>query len=130
MKLLSYAFIVVVIATVCASCTETDSKAPNVIETFPVTGSTDVDPSISKISVTFDEPMRDGSWSWAYTHKNQFPETNGQPYYMPGHTKNILPVKLKSDTEYEIWINSEKFGNFKDKAGNSATPFRLVFKTQ
>ena len=120
----------VVIATICASCAETDSNPPNVVETFPVSGSTDVDPSTSEISVTFDEPMTDGSWSWAYTNKNQFPEMNGQPYYAPGHTKNILPVKLESNKEYEIWINSEKFGNFKDRAGNSAIPFRFVFKTK
>ena len=130
MKRLYCFFMMVVIVTICASCKETDSKAPNVIETFPVSGSTDVDPSISEISVTFDEPMTDGNWSWAYTNKNQFPEMNGQPYYKPGLTENMLPVKLESNKEYEIWINSEKFRNFKDQAGNSAIPFRLVFKTK
>ena len=104
--------------------------APNVIETFPVTGSTDVDPSITEISVTFDEPMMDGSWSWAYSNKDMFPEMNGQPYYQPGHTKNVLPVKLESNKEYEVWINTDQFRNFKDQSGNSAIPFRLVFKTR
>ena len=123
-------FMMAVIITVCASCTETDSTAPNVIETFPVSGSTDVDPSIREISATFDEPMTDGNWSWAHTNKSKFPEMSGQPYYKPGLTENILPVNLESNKEYEIWINSEKFQNFKDQAGNSATPFRLVFKTK
>lgn len=130
MKRLCSFFTLAVIAAIGTSCAETDSKAPNVIATFPVSGSTDVDPSTSKISVTFDEPMTDGNWSWAYTNKNRFPEMDGQPYYMPGLTKNILPVKLKPNKDYEIWINSEKFRNFKDQAGNSATPFRLVFKTK
>lgn len=130
MKRLYYFLITVVTITICISCTETDSDAPNVIETFPVSGSTDVDPSISEISVTFDEAMTDGNWSWAYTNKNQFPEMNGQAYYESGLTKNILPVKLESNKEYEIWINSEKFKNFKDQAGNSSIPFRLVFKTK
>ena len=130
MKRPCYFFLIVVTASIGASCTETDSKAPNVIATFPISGSTDVDPSTSEISVTFDEPMKDGNWSWAYTKKNQFPKMNGQPYYMPGLTKNILPVKLESNKEYEIWINSEKHRNFKDQAGNSAIPFRLVFKTK
>ena len=130
MKRLYHFLLLVLIASICLSCTETDSKVPSVVETFPVTGSTDVDPSTSEISVTFDEPMKDGNWSWAYTNKDQFPEMNGQPYYAPGHIKNLLPVKLESNKEYEVWINSEKFRNFKDRAGNSATPFRLVFKTK
>lgn len=111
------------------SCGESDKIAPMVIETFPATGSTDVDPSVNEISVTFNEPMQDGNWSWAYTYKEKFPEMTGQPYYQPGLTKNLLPVKLEPGKEYEIWINSEKFRNFKDLVGNSATPFRLVFKT-
>ena len=121
---------VFLIATISVSCAQTDSKAPNVIDTFPVTGSTEVDPAITEISVTFDEPMTDGNWSWAYTNKDSFPEMSGQPYYMPGLTKNVLPVKLEPSKEYEIWINSEKFKNFKDQAGNPAIPFRFVFKTK
>ena len=73
MKRLFCFLTLVLVVSICVSCTETDSKAPNVIETFPVTGSTDVDPSTSEISVTFDEPMKDGNWSWAYTNKDQFP---------------------------------------------------------
>jgi len=68
MKRLYCFFIMVIIAAICASCTEADSKAPSVIKTFPVSGSTDVDPSTSEITVTFDEPMKDGNWSWAYTN--------------------------------------------------------------
>lgn len=112
------------------SCAETDSIPPSVVETFPTTGSADVDPALTEISVTFSEPMTDGNWSWAYTNKDKFPEMAGQPYYMPGLTKNILPVKLEPNQEYEIWINSQKFKNFKDLAENPATPFRLVFKTK
>lgn len=125
-------FLVTIIAMVLSSvsCAETDSVQPSVVKTFPTTGSTDVDPTLSEISVVFSEPMTDGNWSWAYTNKDKFPEMTGQPYYMPGLTKNILPVKLEPNREYEIWINSEKFNNFKDQAGNSATPFRFVFKTK
>ena len=130
MKRIYRILMVLAITTIFVSCTESDSVAPNVIETFPVTGSTDVDPSITEISVTFDEPMMDGTWSWAYSNKNMFPEMNGQPYYQPGLTKNVLPVKLESNKEYEVWINTGQFRNFKDQSGNSAIPFRLVFKTR
>jgi len=123
---------VTVVAMVIAlvSCAELDSTPPGVIDTFPVTGSTDVDPALTEISVTFSEPMKDGSWSWSYTSKDMFPQMTGQPYYMPGHVKNVLPVKLEPNREYEIWINSQRFKNFRDLSGNPATPFRFVFKTR
>ena len=103
---------------------------PSVVDTYPTTGSTDVDPATTEISVTFSEPMSDGNWSWAYTSEDKFPEMTGQPYYMPGLTRNVLPVRLEPNREYEIWINSRIFANFKDQAGNPATPFRFVFKTK
>jgi len=130
LKRLNSILILAAIIVLGASCTESDTTGPNVVETFPVSGSIDVDPATREITVTFDEPMKDGNWSWAYSDKDKFPEMTGQPYYKPGHTINILPVKLESDKEYEIWINSEKFKNFKDQAGNSATPFRSVFATR
>jgi len=129
MKQLYRILIMALIIAIGAACTEKDRQSPNVIDTFPVSGSTDVDPSTLEIRVTFDEPMKDGNWSWAYSDKNKFPEMTGQPYYKPGHMINILPVKLEPNKDYEIWINSEKFKNFKDQAGNPATPYRLVFTT-
>ena len=130
MKGLYFTLIMVVFFIIGVSCLASDTKSPNVIETYPVSGSTDVDPLTKEITVTFDEPMKDGNWSWAYTNKNKFPVMTGQPYYKPGHTVNVLPVKLESNKGYEIWINSEKFKNFKDRAGNPAIPFRLVFTTK
>ena len=40
-----------------------DVTPPNVVETLPVSGSIDVDPALTEIRVTFDEPMMDGNWS-------------------------------------------------------------------
>ncbi len=121
---------IIAMALASASCAETDTTPPSVVDTYPTTGSTDVDPAITEISVTFSEPMSDGNWSWAYTSEDKFPEMTGQPYYMPGLTRNVLPVRLEPNREYEIWINSRIFANFKDQAGNPATPFRFVFKTK
>ncbi len=114
--------------SVVLSCT-TDNVPPKVISTVPANGDQSVDPSLSTLSVTFSEPMMDGNWSWAYTTKETFPETTGQPIYEDNHTKNVLPVRLAPNKEYEIWINSRRFHNFKDKAGNPSEPYKLVFKT-
>lgn len=113
-----------------AACSEKDSQPPRVVGTTPTNGSQDVDPALTEISVTFNEEMKDQSWSWAYEDKTKFPRMTGQPYYTDNNTKNMLPVKLEPDKEYVIWINTSKFKNFKDKTGNPALPFKFTFKTQ
>jgi hypothetical protein len=113
-----------------AACAEKDTKPPRVVSTSPTNGSQGVDPSTKEISVTFDEEMIDGNWSWAYTEKNEFPQMTGQAYYTENNTKNVLPVKLEPNKEYVIWINSAKHKNFKDKNGNSAIPFKFTFRTK
>ena len=115
--------------SVVLSCT-TDNIPPKVISTVPANGDQSVDPSLSTLSVTFSEPMKDGNWSWAYTTKETFPETTGQPRYEDNHTKNVLPVRLEPNKEYEIWINSSRFRNFRDKAGNPSESYKLVFRTR
>jgi hypothetical protein len=113
-----------------AACTKNDSTPPRVVSTFPQNESQNVDPSLNEISVTFNEEMMDGNWSWAYSDKNDFPQIVGQAYYTDNNTKNVLPARLEPNKEYIIWINSEKYKNFKDKKGNSAIPFRFTFKTK
>ncbi len=111
------------------SCTN-ETSPPRVINTVPANADQAVDPSLSTLSVTFSKPMMDGSWSWAYTTKETFPETTGEPRYDTNGTTNVLPVKLEPNTVYEIWINSAWFKNFKDKAGNPSEPYKLAFKTK
>jgi hypothetical protein len=38
-------------------------------------------------------------------------------------------VKLEPGKTYVIWLNSQKFRNFKDKDGQPAVPYLLVFET-
>ena len=122
--------LMVALTIIFVGCSEKDTKAPRVVDTFPPNGSQDVDPSINQISVTFNEEMMDQSWSWPYTNKNEFPEMKGQPYYTDNYTKNVLPVILEPNKEYVIWLNSQKFKNFKDKSGNPLVPFKFTFKTK
>jgi len=107
-----------------------DNNAAHVINTYPANGSTNVDPLLKEISVTFNKTMTDKSWSWVYANKKQFPAITGKAYYTKKLTKNHLPVKLESGKTYIIWINSKKFLNFKDKSGKPAKPFKLTFTTK
>lgn len=123
---LSAAAVTVLMALGCGGA---DTAPPTIVSTNPANGATDVDPSLAEISVTFSEPMTDGNWSWCYDKKEEFPTKTGEPYYVDNRTKNVLPVKLEPNKQYIIWLNSQKFTNFKDEAGNALKPHRFVFKT-
>ena len=103
---------------------------PVVVKSVPEAGSGEVDPSTTEIQVTFSKGMQDGSWSWAYESKESFPETVGKPRYAGDKRTCVMPVKLQPGKTYAIWVNSEKFRNFKDAAGQPAVPYLLVFKTK
>ncbi len=107
-----------------------DTEPPQVVKTFPINGSQDVGPSLTQLWVLFNEEMMDKTWSWAYDNKNDFPEMTGQPFYKENFTKNILPVKLKPNKTYIIYLNSKKFPNFKDKNGNPLLPYKWTFRTK
>ncbi len=106
-----------------------DSVPPVVIKTVPEAGTDDVDPMTTEIKVTFSKDMQDGSWSWSTLSKESFPEINGKPKYADKRTC-VLPVKLEPGKTYSIWVNSEKYTNFKDPDGHAAVPYLLVFRTK
>lgn len=108
-----------------------DTTAPRILETFPLNGATGVDPATEEIWVKFNEEMADMSWSWTTgPDQTTFPRMKSQPYYTEDNTRNNLPVILEPDKVYEIWINNEKFKNFKDKSGNPTVPFKFYFTTK
>jgi RNA polymerase sigma-70 factor (ECF subfamily) len=103
---------------------------PVVVKTVPQAGADDVDPNLKTIKVTFSKDMSDGSWSWVQLSDESFPTLNGKPKFDKDKRTCILPVKLEPGKSYVIWLNSEKFDNFKDTDGRSAVPYLLVFETK
>lgn len=106
-----------------------ESAPPVVVKTVPEAGSSDMDANTTEIRVTFSKAMADGSWSWSTLSKESFPELQGKPSYMKDQRTCVLPVKLQPEKTYAIWINSDKFRNFKDSNGVPAVPYLLVFRT-
>jgi len=100
-----------------------------VVKTVPEAGATDVDPATTEIKVTFSKDMQDKSWSWSTASKSSFPTTDGDPRYEADKRTAVLPVKLEAGKTYAIWVNSEKFKNFKDTDKRPAIPYLLVFRT-
>ncbi len=107
-----------------------ESVPPVVVKTVPEAGTAEVDPKLTEIKVTFSKDMKDGSWSWVIHSKESYPKMDGNPKYLADKRTCVLPVKLEPGKTYAIWVNSEKFGNFKDTDGRSAVPYLLVFKTK
>lgn len=103
---------------------------PVVVKTMPQSGDTEVDPATKEIYVTFSKPMTDGSWSWSQLSKESFPALAGKPHYLKDGKTCVLPVKLQPGKTYAIWLNSQKFRNFKDQDGQPAVPYLLVFETK
>lgn len=119
------------VATACAEEKVSLATAPPVVvKTVPTAGADDVDPKLTEIKVTFSKDMEDNSWSWVQISKDHFPTLGGKPKYAADKRTCVLPVKLEAGKVYAIWVNSEKFTNFKDGDGNSAVPYLLVFKTK
>ena len=112
---------------------ETSVKAmpPSVVKTVPQSGDMAVDATATKqITVTFSKDMMDGSWSWSNVSKETTPEIVGKPKYLDDKRTCVVDVKLERKKTYVLWLNSQKFGNFKDADGNSAVPYLLVFQTK
>ena len=53
----------------------------------------------------------------------------GKPRWLDDGRTCVLPVKLEPGKGYAVWLNSQKFRNFKDSQGQSAVPYLLVFET-
>lgn len=103
---------------------------PVVVQTTPRSGDTQVDPATSEIRVTYSKDMQDGSWSWSQISDESFPQTTGSPRYLDDKRTCVLPVKLQPGKTYVIWLNSNRFTNFKDADGQAAVPYLLVFETK
>jgi serine/threonine protein kinase len=103
---------------------------PVVIQTFPESGSSDVDPALTELRAVFSKPMLNDRWSWCYERAEDFPQKTGEPRYLPDGRTCVLPVKLQPGKVYAVWLNSEQFRLFQDQEGLSAVPYLLVFETR
>ena len=118
------------VATADPPATVKDSH-PVVVKTEPQAGDMQVDAAkVTEIRVTFSKKMADHSWSWSQISSETYPKTTGKAHYAADKRTCVLPVKLEAGKTYALWINSEKFGNFKDADGRSAVPYLLVLWTK
>jgi hypothetical protein len=107
------------------------SLPPVVVKTVPQAGDEAVDAKATKeIRVTFSKDMTDRSWSWSQISDETMPKITGKVHYDKDNRTCIAPVTLEPGHTYVIWLNSDKFHNFKDADGMPAVPYLLVFETK
>lgn len=108
-----------------------DKKMPPVVvNTTPVAGDNAVSPALKEIRIVFSKPMKDKSWSLNQVDKASFPRITGEMKYLKDKKTLVVPVQFEAGKQYIIWLNSQKFANFKDTDGNPAVPYLLSFKTK
>ena len=134
MKLFIYAgcFVVLTVALLAATTAHAlnlERQSPVVIRTVPASGAKNVDPALSEIRVTFSKEMMDRSWSWVQIAPENFPELVGEPRYLEDNRTCVVNVRLDPGKTYILWLNTQKFSNFKDAGGRPAQPFLLMFET-
>ena len=110
---------------------------PQVLRTTPAALADDVDPSLDKLTVTFDRPMMDKSWSWtqgdqAFSGRTgtTFPESAGQVSYDAARKTCTMPVKLEPGKVYWVGINGPSHKNFKSRDGMPAKQHLILFATK
>ena len=105
-----------------------EAERPRVVEIVPKNGAKAVDPKTTELRVTFDRPMLDRAWA-VVGGGPHFPETTGRPSY--DETKKILtiPVKLKPNWSYELWLNRGIYNSFQSVERVRLLPVQVRFST-
>ena len=115
------------VAFAAAAQAQPQPSAPKVVVTFPADGA-HVPPSIAELKVSYDHRMM-ASWSFATRGEKAFPEVLGAPSLSPDHITISLPIRLEPNRTYVVWLNTERYKNFKSEDGQAAEPYRLTFHT-
>lgn len=100
---------------------------PNVTKTIPENGNQNIDPSLRKIRIEFDQDMISDGYSICGGGP-KYPKTVGKPKWINKRTL-LMRVKLEPSHEYEFSINCPSYKNFKNLHGESAVIYPIKFKT-
>jgi len=102
---------------------------PHVTSLSPPNGALDVDPSVTVMTIRFDRPMRDGSWSIVGRKEDQ-PEVTGQPSFDESHRVLTVPIRLAPGREYRFFLNSDRFQGFVSEEGVALKSVEVRFWTR
>lgn len=108
-----------------------DARPPQVVKTVPSAFANDVDASLDRVSVTFDQKMTAHSWAWMAPFTDNYPKTTGEPTYDQAKTTCSLPVKLEPGRVYYMEFNGPPpYQAFRSENKIPAVPHALLFATK
>jgi len=93
----------------------------------PKDGDQSVSSALSEISVTFDQDMNQGGFSFT-GGGDTFPKVTGQPRWKSPR-ECLLPVQMLPAHDYIVGLNSATHTNFKNAQGEPLAPVRIRFRT-
>ena len=112
----------------CFTATSLLAAPPKVVTTAPKAEARDVDPQLKELRVVFDQPMSQTGWS-VVGGGPQFPKVIGKPKWENDRTF-VWSWQLEPDHDYWLSINSQRFTNFRNAAGEPAVPHPVRFHTR
>lgn len=108
-----------------------ETLSPSVVKTIPQSGSTDVDPGLKELRVTFSKNMlTERMWAVVQVSKAHYPQVKEGIHYLDDQRTCVIPVDLEPDKLYVLWFNLGRYNSFRDTENNPAVPYQLVFKTR
>ena len=102
---------------------------PRVVATSPAAGAI-IRPGPFLLTVTFDQPMVDGSYSYTQTSPESFPHCVMKPALSRDARTFTVRCTAAPGRNYEIWFNRPPYMNFRGLNGISSEPFQLLFRTR
>ncbi|HEX4738563.1 MAG TPA: LuxR C-terminal-related transcriptional regulator [Allosphingosinicella sp.] len=130
------AMIFIAVAALALSSNRHDAAAPTsptapprVVATSPARGAA-IPPGPFLLTVTFDQPMADGSYSYTRTSPETYPDCAYPPILSRNARTFTLRCTAVPGRQYEIWFNRLPYMNFRGLNGVSSEPYQLLFRTR
>lgn len=106
-----------------------EAERPVVVALSPASGATDVDPALTTLSITFDRPMRDRSWSIVGSPED-VPKITGKLAYDASRKVLAVPIELEPGRVYRFALNSTTQQGFQSDRGVPLAPLEVTFTTR
>lgn len=116
----------VALMAVFGSAAGSQSGIPRVVHTSPSAGAV-VRPGRFTLSVTFDQPMTAGSFSYVQKSADTFPKCAFPARLSADGRTFTTECEVTAGRDYEIWFNSPPYLNFKSINGTPAEAHQLQF---
>lgn len=106
------------------------TAVPQIVSITPANGAKDVDPGLTELRLTFNVPMGGGfSWTGGGPEFPTIPDGK-KPFWTEDHKTCVLPVELKSGSQYRLGLNSVSHKNFQSAGGVPLEPIVYTFRTK